>query len=991
MLKKITFLHFALILMLSLSMEAQSVWTKINANESLASKHEVLARKNIPNNYDLFSLNTSIFEEQLNNFSRNSKKIIELPAIHGNTAKFLVKETSNLAPELAAKFPTIKSYSAQGIDDPTATAKISVGSDGIHAIIFSGNHSTLYIDPYTKNKQQYISYKRSSLPSKKDDFTCTVEDASEKAFQKNTAARGANDGKLRTFRLAIVCSGEYAQFHLNRQGVSAGATDAVKKAAVLSAMNTSMTRINGVYERDLGVRMVIVADNDKIIFLDADTDNITDGSAGTMIGETQAICDAEIGDANYDIGHIFSTGGSGLAGLGVVCRSGSKGRGVTGIAQPINDPYDIDYVSHEIGHQFGANHTQSNSSCNRNNSTAVEPGSASTIMGYAGICRPNVQQNSDDHFHAVSIAEMWATIQSTANCATATDTGNNAPTANAGADFSIPKSTPFVLKGIGTDADNPNNLTYNWEQLDNQVATMPPLSTNTGGPMFRSLPSTSSPNRYMPALETVVLGSTSSEWEVVPSVAREMNFSFLVRDNHPGGGNSARDDMKVTVVNTTPFSVNTPSTSAPNSTINLTWNVGQTNQNPINCQRVNIRLSTDNGATFPTVLVANTNNDGNEDINIPAIANTSQAFIMVEAADNIFYNISSRFSISNLPDFSLQNITGDITVCNTATDTQNFELQYSAINGFSEEAVFSASNVPDGAVVNFSKNNIVNSDTVICSISNIGDVASGNYEIRINATTQSVTKSIILKLSIKDKVCSSSGDTSRISTTLVKFNTINNQSAKNGGYSDFKNISTTVQSGQRYQLEVKTNTYSSFSQPLTTISTAWIDWNQNCQFDADEAYDLGAATGFTDQITNNSPLNITVPNNAVPGNTILRISTRLSSYPSSCSSNFTGEVEDYTLVVENATASITDLPFNNFKLYPNPSEGVFNLKFEVINTKKVSLKLFDLRGRLVAKKQYKNTATYFSKQLTFEKVNAGLYMLQISNGNKKAIRKILIK
>ena len=293
--------------------------------------------------------------------------------------------------------------------------------------------------------------------------------------------------------MALACSGEYAQFHLTNQSIPASATDEQKKAAVLSAMNTTMTRVNGVFEIDIAVKMVLVGDNDRIVFLDADTDNITDGNPISMINEVQTICDAQIGNANYDIGHIFSIGGDGLAGGGVVCITGQKARGVTGRSQPIGDAYDIDYVAHEIGHQFGANHTQ-NKDCNRNNATAVEPGSASTIMGYAGICPPNIQSKSDAYFHAVSIAEMLGTIQSSATCATVTNTGNTAPIANAGANFNIPKSTPFVLTGIATDVDGIESLTYNWEQIDNEVAIiMPPEASSSGGPMFRSLPSKSSP------------------------------------------------------------------------------------------------------------------------------------------------------------------------------------------------------------------------------------------------------------------------------------------------------------------------------------------------------------------------------------------------------------------------------------------------------------------------------------------------------------------
>ena len=219
------------------------------------------------------------------------------------------------------------------------------------------------------------------------------------------------------------------------------------------------------------------------------------------------------------------------------------------------------------------------------------------------------KHNSDDHFHAVSIKQMWDNILSSATCGAQSDTNNAAPVANAGSDFSIPKSTPFVLKGSATDVDGTSSLTYNWEQTDIEIATMPPVATNTGGPMFRSLPSKDSPNRYMPALATVVGGSTSSTWEVVPSVARDMNFALTVRDNHAGGGNSARDDVKVTVTNADAFTVTAPSTVVTwntGSTQTITWNKGTTDVAPINCANVNIKLSTDGGVTFPITIKSNT-------------------------------------------------------------------------------------------------------------------------------------------------------------------------------------------------------------------------------------------------------------------------------------------------------------------------------------------------------------------------------------------------
>ena len=622
-------------------------WKLADIEKSNFSTDALKYRKSIPTNFKVYELDVQKFKNEILVAKINESTIIELPTLDG-IKRFSFKEASSLSKGLALKFPVIKSYVAQGIDDPSATARFSFGTDGFHGVIFYTDKPSFYIDPYTKNYNSYISYSRSSLPQRDHDFSCEVDEQLDAKEMVVSSRRNADDGLLRIFRLALVCSGEYAQFHLNDQGIASDASDADKKAAVLSAMNTSMTRINGVYERDLGVRMEIVDNNDQVIFLDAATDAITDGNAGTMINQVQTICDNTIGTANYDIGHIFSIGGAGLAGLGVVCVSGNKARGVTGIGTPMGDPYDIDYVSHEMGHQFGANHTQNNP-CNRNNSTAVEPGSASTIMGYAGICAPNVQNNSDDHFHSVSITEMWNKIQTSASCAVTTSTGNSAPVIVESEDYSIPKSTPFVLRGNASDVNSNNVLSYNWEQTDTEVASMPPASTSTSGPAFRSNSSISSPNRYMPALPTVIAGSTSSTWEVVPSVAREMNFSLVVRDNATGGGNSARDDMKVTTVDITPFTVDGPSTNVEwlvGSNQTLNWVVGATDQAPVNTQNVTILLSTDGGVTFPITLAANTPNDGSEAFVVPNNT-TSSARIMIVAVDNIFYNVNStNFTIS---------------------------------------------------------------------------------------------------------------------------------------------------------------------------------------------------------------------------------------------------------------------------------------------------------------------------------------------------------
>lgn len=645
MMKNVRILLSILVLFISINMHSQRVWNKLEKATKI-EKEDIELRNTQPSEYELFAVDNIEFDRTI-----LTNNIIELPTPKG-IQRFKIVEASVFSPELAAKFPTIKSYVAYGIDDKTARARISKSSVGIHAMISSGKYPLYLIDPYTKDKKTAITYFKNK--SKKERFTCLVEETVipfKRTFQK---ANNANDGKLRTYRLALVATGAYSQYHLAQQGVGVGETDAVKKAAVLSAINTSITRINGIFERDLGVTMQLVSNNENIIFLDASTDGLTDGNANSLITEVQSKIDAVIGSANYDVGHGFGkdSNGNGLAAFQSVCNPLEKGQGVSILDTPKGDGFDIDVSAHEFGHQFGANHTQ-NSDCNRNNTTSVEPGSGTTIMGYAGWCwenNSNVQNNSDAYFHSVSIAQMWSYISGT-SCAVESSTGNTAPTANAGNDFTIPKSTPFVLSGSGSDTDAGNSLTYTWEQIDNETATMPLSSTNTVGPLFRSVAPTSSSDRYMPKLATVLAGNNATTWEVLPSVSRTMEFAFIVRDNVANGGATARDDKIITVdAASGPFKVTSQSTNATllgNSTQTITWDVANSDSAPVSCANVNILLSTNGGLTFPNVLVSNTSNDGSQNVVLTNIT-TSQARIKVESVGNIFYAVnSSNFSIDH--------------------------------------------------------------------------------------------------------------------------------------------------------------------------------------------------------------------------------------------------------------------------------------------------------------------------------------------------------
>ena len=619
------------------------LWKTASLNET-ASKTKVF-RNTVPQEFKLFTLNpvelNSLLATAPQRFTTPSNAIIEFPTSNGEIQKFRVYEASVLDALLQAQYPTIRSYTAQGIDDPSAIARFSYSDSGLNVMISSANYGTIYIDPYTKDLNQYISYATNSLPEDSRSFECLVQDTLQDEVVLSPL--NADDGKLRTYRLALACTGEYAQYHLNNQGIPSSATDEVKKAAVLTAMNTAMTRINGVFEKEIALTMVIIANNTEIIFLNAGSDPYTNNNGGAMLGQNQSTINSIIGAANYDIGHVFSTGGGGIASLGSVCGS-SKAQGVTGLPQPIGDNFYINYVAHEMGHQFRANHTQNNS-CNRNNATSMEPGSASTIMGYAGICSPNVQSDSDAYFHAISIQEMWGfiSILGGSACPEETDTGNAPPTADAGLNYTIPKTTPFILKGIATDPDTEDVLSHNWEQMNPQIGTMPPQNTSAFGPMFRSENSLISPNRYMPKLSTVLNGQTQTTWEVVPSVSRTMKFRYTVRDNVAGGSSSASDDTVITVDGDSgPFVVtsqNTSTTWSPQSNETITWDVAGTDVAPVDSPNVDILFSTNGGQTYDVVIAEDIPNNGSAAISAPNLNTTSGRFMII-SSNNIFYDIN---------------------------------------------------------------------------------------------------------------------------------------------------------------------------------------------------------------------------------------------------------------------------------------------------------------------------------------------------------------
>ena len=588
--------------------------------------------------------------------------LMSLPMPEGGFALFRIVESPIMEPGLAAQFPEIKTYCGQGLDDPAATVRLDTTPLGFHAQVLSPN-GNYYIDPYTKGDNDfYASYHKRDLTDIHN-FACyPAEDGVEAplAALRDSGDLRASGGTRRTYRLANACTGEYAAYF--------GGTVALAQAAIVTAIN----RVTGVYETECAIRLTLIANNTSIVYTNSSTDPYTNNNGSTMLGQNISTCNSVIGSANYDIGHVFSTGGGGVAYLGVVCTSNKAG-GVTGSSAPVGDAYYIDYVAHEMGHQFGANHNFNGTagSCgggNRNASTAYEPGSGSTIMAYAGICSgDDLQAHSDPYFCTANYGEIMAYVAGSGTCSSNTATGNNYPTINAGLDYTIPKQTPFQLTATGSDPDG-DTITYFWEERDlgaAQSASGGIFADNGTSPFIRPWTPTTDPSRIVPRLSNL-LANTFAIGEQLPNTNRTVHFRCTARDNRAGGGGVNYDDMNITVTTAAgPFQVTSPNTAVSwSGTQTVTWNVASTTASPVSCANVRIRLSTDGGNTWPTELLASTPNDGSQTVTLPNISTTT-ARIRVEAVGNIFFDISNvNFTITPAgtpPSFTLQ--PSNQTVC----------------------------------------------------------------------------------------------------------------------------------------------------------------------------------------------------------------------------------------------------------------------------------------------------------------------------------------
>lgn len=958
---------------------------------------------------DLNQLRAQLKDAQ--EMGRNAKPVvISIPTLDGKVKSFNVYSFPVVVKELADQYE-LGSYIGTAVDDPTQSIRFSVAPNDFQSMLFNnGNYE--FVEPVDKSTGLYSVHPKTAKSGDKAFMCSTAESPSavkqiEELMKKGKSfsnqignTNKSYDQKYRTMRLAMSVTGEYSQ---KFGGTVAGA---------LAQINATMTRVNGVFEKDFALHLNL-QNYPNVIYLDGTTDPYSDPAVGTASAnasnangwnvQLQRTLSVNVGSANYDIGHLLGdSGGGGNAGcIGCVCidptgaaatsLSKQKGSGFTspGDGIPQGDNFDIDYVAHEMGHQLGGNHTFSHAL--EGSGTNMEPGSGSTIMGYAGItgATTDVQAHSDAYFHVISLDQINTNLINK-TCDVETPITNTPPVIADMEDVNIPKGTAFVLTASATDAQN-DPMTYTWEEIDNASAVINKnnLGTTATGASFRSIVPTTSPTRYFPKLSSVlagVLDNSNNGWESVSQVARTTNFAVTVRDNNPNPAQQQADYnfQKVIVGNDGPFKVNTQYANAGAATI-VEWAVANTNAAPYNVANVKIDYTTNNGTSW-TVLAASTPNDGTESFTFPSSLNGQVIKLRISSINNVFYAIGAiNVTVFSACDGSAptgvvaSNITlNGATISWTPMSNATYNIRYRKVGQVTW--IQTTSSTPTITLTGLSDGTAYEVQVAaVCS------GTPGAYSASTNFSTSPVTYCT---------VGSSSGQYNFISNLTL--GAVNNTTTGAAGttYSDF----TTNPSLQPILLPNSTNNTISTSITVTLAGAAmngmaiWIDFNKNGIFDTNERV-LNMPANALPVGTTVKTGTFTVPSTAVVNSPLrMRVVTVLmtaasagSSIPDSfaCGAFPNGEVEDYSVIV-SAPLATNDLanPKDGIQIYPNPVSDILNVTKV---SDKATFKIYSAAGQLV------NSGNINSGKINVSELVKGGYVITIEEKGKDLFKSKFIK
>lgn len=820
--------------------------------------------------------------------------IVSLPTAEGKIEKFAVYSDPVMEKSLADRYE-LGSYVGVGVDDPGKYVRFSTAPTEMQSMIIKDGKFQ-FIEPITTDKQVYGVFYKTKRTEADHGFECSTEEKGSKdiksleAFgKKNLSNLNAGNTsrpastKFRTYRLALSTTGEYTKKFDPAGGI----------VNTVTQMNATMTRVNGVFQKDFAIKLII-QDFPNIIFTDPTSDPYT----GNLNLQLQQTLTQQVGNANYDMGHVFNAaGGNGNAGsIGSTCvdpattTSLAKGSAFTQNTNPTGDLFDIDYVAHEMGHQLGGNHTFSHAT--EGSGVNVEPGGGTTIMGYAGITQDNVQANSDAYFHYSSINQILNSLDLKTTCGTSENiTDNTAPVIAALTAYTIPKGTPYYLDASATDAQG-DAIKYTWEQYDS-VNNLTSISGDSGwgynaeGSIARSFFGTASGRRYFPSLPLVMAGKLTNKatWETVSYIPRVLHYAVTARDENALRPMLASLETTVTVGNDGPFKFNgiTSSTTLYNNASNtITWNVANTNTAPYNASNVKIEYTTDlvNGSTW-TELVASTPNTGSYTGQMPANL-TGAVKLKISAIGNIFYAVSPQVTVGTAPTSA------------TAAPTGVFALPSEILR---TTARLSWNSVPGATYsINYRKVGETNWQNTTSSTSSV--LLSGlddetNYEAQVATVMNNVPGAFSANYAFKTKGLTTGVDYCLMTTggnnlnapyysgliqldlsNLAYFSGNLGNAAKT--YLDFSDDPTKIVNltkGTQYTASFRNlghdlGTYSDFLE-------IWIDYNRNGVFESTEKVGSHAAVpvySAANQLSfHDGTITFTVPTTAYAGDKTLRM------------------------------------------------------------------------------------------------------------------------
>lgn len=684
---------------------------------------------------------------------RSNPSILEVPLPDGSTESYAVFRVMACEQAVYDRFPEIRTFAGYSLKDPTKLIRGSMTVRGFRAMVLGKDRTQLFIEPYVDGQTRYyISYHVNDIPSGVIHFSeerglaenATIyERRPVVAAPTPTQDRGVGEVvRLKVYRYAASCTAEF--------GIDHGGTPETAFAAIVEYTNL----VSAIFEVDVTMRLQLVAGCEAMAFVNPDTDPFSGFQTAALASTNNLVVNGYIGANNYDVGHVYARSSGGYAGvslgLGVACVPGNKAGGCTAGQQGIYGPVFVNVLGQELGHQFAGGHTWNRCGGSpalidqRHGASAFEPGSGSTILSYAGGCgSDNIQFGSDDYFHAGSIKEMrdYYTIFLGGTCGFFTDTDNQLPEVELDYenDFFIPISTPFELTGTGTDPDG-DILTFCWEQVN--IGPETPLQTPVGSsPLFRTYPPVTSTTRTFPKWSTI-LNNSFDVREQLPTYDRDLNFRFSARDNRPSNGGVDWKDVEFRATEQAgPFLVLSPNAGGTTWTagqfVTVQWDVANTQLAPVNCQRVNIRLSTDGGQTWPYYLATGVSNDGEHNIQVPNLA-TNSARIRVDAADNIFFDVSdNNFVIAQptQPSFTAGMSENTAAIC--LPDQFSSTIYTASVLGFNNPANLEIvpGNLPASASVSLSATTLVPGaqSELLVDLNDVTEAGTFQFQLRLTA------------------------------------------------------------------------------------------------------------------------------------------------------------------------------------------------------------------------------------------------------------------